>query len=131
MEEVIILSRMYVGKYLEENIGHEVINLFRADNGKNYIYVNEDGRINPKYNDKVRAVLLVRYVENGVMEVIAKAEQLHQVLYKAKKVEDESARQLSFIDANKVCYGGCHCIEFTIKMQLKWFVSLLRQKRFD
>ena len=31
---------MYVGSYLEENIGHEVINLFRDDHGNNYIYVN-------------------------------------------------------------------------------------------
>lgn len=38
----IILNRMYAGSYLDEdeNIGHEVINLFRDDNGSNYIYIN-------------------------------------------------------------------------------------------
>ena len=34
---------MYAGSYLEENIGHEVINLFKDDEGSNYIYVNKDG----------------------------------------------------------------------------------------
>ena len=35
--EVIILSRMYVGKYLDDKIGHEVINLFKSDNGNKYV----------------------------------------------------------------------------------------------
>ena len=106
MNDVIILTRMYVGKYLEENIGHEVINLFRSDNGNNYIYINEDGRINPKYNDSVRGVLLVKHVENGVMEVIAKAEELEQVLYKTGDVEEEANRQIAYVDEHNVNYGG-------------------------
>ena len=39
MENVIILTRMYVGSYLQNHIGHEIINLFRDDNGNNYIYI--------------------------------------------------------------------------------------------
>lgn len=103
---VIILSRMYVGSYLEDNIGHEVINLFRADNGENYVYVNEDGKINPQYNDSVRAVILVKYVEKGVMEVVAKAEELEQVLYKTGNTSEESASQVKYIDDNRITYGG-------------------------
>lgn len=106
MNEVIILSRMYVGSYLQNNIGHEVINLFKDDNGENYIYINEDGRINPKYNDSVKAVLLVKYVEKGVMEVIAKAEGLKQILYKTGDVQEESSNQVSYVDDNHISYGG-------------------------
>ena len=61
MNDVILLTRMYVGTYLQDNIGHEVINLFRSDNGNNYIYVNEDGKINPKYNDSVKATCTKNY----------------------------------------------------------------------
>ncbi len=103
---VIILSRMYVGSYLEDNIGHEVINLFRADNGENYVYVNEDGKINPQYNDSVRAVILVKYVEKGVMEVVAKAEELEQVLYKTGNTSEESVSQVKYVDENRITYGG-------------------------
>ena len=103
--EVIILSRMYVGSYLEENIGHEVINLFKSDNGNNYIYVNEDGRINPKYDDSVRAVLLVKYVEPGVMEVVAKAEELEQILYWSGDKNKEISAQEKYIEDNHVTYG--------------------------
>ena len=43
----IIINKMYVGDYLSEgdNIGHEIINLYKADNGKNYIYLNSQGAI--------------------------------------------------------------------------------------
>ena len=105
-KDVIILSRMYVGSYLEDNIGHEVINLFRSDNGENYVYVNEDGKINPQYNDSVRAVLLVKYAEKGVMEVVAKAEELEQVLYKTGNAIEESASQVKYVDDNRITYGG-------------------------
>ena len=108
MNDVILLTRMYVGTYLQDNIGHEVINLFRSDNGNNYIYVNEDGKINPKYNDSVKAILLVKYVEKGVMEVVAKAEELRQILYKTGNIDAESAAQVKFIDENKITYGGVH-----------------------
>ncbi len=104
--EVIILTRMYAGTYLEENIGHEIINLFKDDNGNNYIYINEDGRINAKYNDSVKAVFLVRYVETGVFEVIAKAEELTQVLYRDKDADLERAEQEAYIKDNEIRYAG-------------------------
>ena len=33
----IVLNVMYNGKYLNENMGHEVINLFKDDNDHNYL----------------------------------------------------------------------------------------------
>ena len=36
--EDIVLNRMYTGSYLSSNLGHEVINMFQADNGKHYKY---------------------------------------------------------------------------------------------
>ena len=101
MENVIILTRMYVGSYLQNHIGHEIINLFRDDNGDNYIYVNQSGDINPKYNNKVRAVLIVRYVEEGVMEVVAKAENLEQILFKSGDIQKDIDAQIAYIDAKQ------------------------------
>ena len=111
--ETIILNRMYVGSYLDEseNIGHEVINLFKDDNGSNYIYLNESGAIAKTYNDTVKAVLLVKYVEMGVFEVIAKAEGtewekgLQQVYYKEDDDEKDNENQNKYIEDNQITYG--------------------------
>ncbi len=109
--ETIILNRMYAGSYLDENIGHEVINLFKADDGSNYIYVNKDGRINEKYNDDVEAIILVKHVEKGVLEVVAKAEDLDQIYYKKKSYnndrnEEEVKAENEFIKDEQITYGG-------------------------
>lgn len=105
MSDVIILTRMYAGGYLKDNIGHEVINLISDDKGRNYVYVNHDGIINEKYNDSVKAVLFVRHVEKGVLEIIAKAEGLKQVLYKSSE-EEMISRQMNYINENEIRYGG-------------------------
>lgn len=64
MTDAIILNRMYVGDYLGENIGHEVINLMKADNNNNYIYINPYGKVNDNfYNSKweTKAIILTRW----------------------------------------------------------------------
>ena len=42
-KDVIVINRMYVGDYLNSNLGHEVINMFTADDGKHYLYLNAYG----------------------------------------------------------------------------------------
>lgn len=53
---------MYVGAYLSEgdNIGHEIINLYKADDGKNYIYLNSQGTIELSHGNNSVTVLMVR-----------------------------------------------------------------------
>lgn len=97
---------MYAGSYLDENIGHEVINLFKDDNGSNYIYINPYGDINKKSNDSVEAVLLVKHVEKGVLEVVAKAENLQQVYYKKNNFEEEINDQNKYVKEHHVTYGN-------------------------
>ncbi len=99
---------MYAGSYLDEgeNIGHEVINLFKDDNGSNYIYINPYGTINQKSNDSVEAVLLVKHVEKGVLEVVAKAENLQQVYYKKNNSEEEINDQNEYIEEHQITYGN-------------------------
>lgn len=67
----IIINHMYSGKYLDDNIGHEIINLFKADDGENYIYLCKDGKYNgelPKY------VIQVRRYGTRTLEVVNIAE---------------------------------------------------------
>lgn len=62
---------MYSGEYLGDNIGHEIINLFKADDGNNYIYLCKDGKYNgefPKY------VIQVRRYGTRTLEVVNIAE---------------------------------------------------------
>lgn len=72
----IIINKMYVGAYLSEgdNIGHEIINLYKADDGKNYIYLNSQGTIESSRGENSITVLLVRKFASKIYKVLAKAE---------------------------------------------------------
>ena len=57
----IVLNRMYVGDYLSANLGHEVINMYTADNGGHYIYLNAYGSFAAKWTNEIGAMLLTKY----------------------------------------------------------------------
>lgn len=101
----ILLNRMYVGSFLKTNIGHEVINLFRDDNGSNYIYVNPYGRFDKKHND-IESILLVRGINATTVEIIAKAIELTPILNIFLSPKNAKAEQEKYIDENKIKYGG-------------------------
>ena len=72
----IVLNRMYTGSYLSTNLGHEVINMFQADNGKHYLYLNARGNFDKKAGEKISDMLLVRYVGENRLEILAWASEL-------------------------------------------------------
>lgn len=67
----ILITKMYTGRYLKDNIGHEIINLFQADNDGFYLYFNDEGKVRDGIS--ATALLLVRGIKANVVEVIALA----------------------------------------------------------
>ena len=127
----ILINRMYAGDYLsdENNIGHEIINLFKSDNGNHYIYLTSKGDFGVKHSNNIKTVLLVRAINNSKAEILAKADDLEQVLelpsnyvvaggIKALKKEHKEKnqkwqmrheiyqKQIDYIKNNSVTYGG-------------------------
>lgn len=73
-KDTILINIMYTGDYTNKNIGHEIINLYKDDNGDNYIYISPYGRIDAKKFDKVETVLLARGAGTNCIQILAKAE---------------------------------------------------------
>ena len=67
---------MYSGDYLERgNIGHEVINLFKSDNGNHYIYAMSAGDYDTKRHfNTIKKVILVRNVDQYKAEILGIAD---------------------------------------------------------
>ena len=70
---------MYVGDYLMSNLGHEVINLYQADNGRNYLYLNSTGDFVKAHQDRIEYMLMVKYYGIGEVEVVGLATGLKDV----------------------------------------------------
>lgn len=110
--ETIIIERMYAGKYIDGNIGHEIINTFKTDNDENYIYISPNGTINSNYQN-TKYVLLVRLINQHTFEIIGYAGDLELLLskesFKFKQKDSgiiESEKQLEIIENNSIKYGG-------------------------
>jgi hypothetical protein len=112
MTKEILLNRMYSGDFLatEGNIGHEVVNLFKDDKGRNFIYVLSDGTVAKEHNNRVNAIVLVRWIGNHTMEILAKAEELTQIILRTTSGRGDRNKlheqQVKYIVENDVTYGG-------------------------
>ena len=119
-ENEILINKMYVGSYLENenNIGHEVINLLRADgevdkngDGQNYIYIQPYGTMEKEHNNKIDTIVLVR--NTGIpdaLEVLGQAWELEQIAKiektsHKKEIENIAKEQFSYIKRNKITYN--------------------------
>lgn len=120
---IIVLNKMFSGSYLNENLGHEVINLFKSDNGNHYLYLNHNGRFDKKYKPAVgrqssfEAMLLVK---NGplpkTLEVIGIATGLQDIfpltgVYNPKDKKEAQAEllaQIEYILQENIKYGGTY-----------------------
>lgn len=114
----IVINRMFTGNYLLNNLGHEIINLFKADNGCCYLYLNPSGKLT-KENAGIKTMLMVQYVGEHTVEVIAKAtglEIMPGVLDRTvgNYMEPDSIirkKQKDYILENNICYGGVSIID--------------------
>lgn len=108
----ILLNKMYVGEYLIKNIGHEAINLLRADDGTNYIYINAYGTMEKEHNGKTDTVVLVRNAGiPNTLEVLAQAWGLEQVAKieqssREQEIQNLYKEQIKYIKDNNVTYCG-------------------------
>ena len=109
---------MYVGDYLSQNLGHEVINLIRADNKRHYLYLNQSGSLSSEHADH-DVMLMVRYEGNNMFEIVGMAKGLHP----APGVTEKRKRDLSvseseicnqqkeYIETEGISYNGINILE--------------------
>ena len=115
----ILINKMYVGEYLLDNIGHEIINLIPADgnadkngDGQNYIYINPIGTIGKEHNDRIDTVILVRNTGlPNTLEVLAQAWDLEQIAKIDKSTHNKEIKTIcqlqdEYIKNHNVTYYG-------------------------
>ena len=113
MKDVILLNNLFNGEYIKEKVGGEIINIYQSDNGKYYIYVNPYGNIDKKWDGRIKHIIFIRSVGNGVVKVIGKAEIDEQIsrnaIRKTGKGIDDYQKQ--YIDENNITYGNVKIYE--------------------
>ncbi len=106
-DNTILLNNLFNGKYIEDKIGGEIINMYQADNSNHYVYVNPYGNIDKKWDNKIKFVLFMRSVGRGMVKIIGKAEVEEQIALNAVRKTDKGIdpSQAKYIEENKITYG--------------------------
>lgn len=128
--DTIIIERMYAGEYLENNIGHEIINTFKTDIGENYIYISPWGFINSEYRN-TKYVLLVRLINQHCFEVLGYAGDLSLLLSEDSLKKNnqkkagviDSELQATIIEKNSIKYGGVKINDLLAEQENTVFVT--------
>lgn len=133
----IVFNRMYVGKYIFENLGHEIINMYAADNGNHYLYLNATGNFEKKHAGRINTMLLTKSYKQNVVEVIGLATDLEDVpganqsLDKDFKKPKDNIRkdQEDYINEEEIKYGGAPILQiFNNAEQQSIFITYKAEK---
>lgn len=139
-KKAIVLNRMYAGDYLSSNLGHEIINMYKADNGNHYLYLNSLGNFAKVHTGKVDYMLFVKYYAKNVMEIIGMATGLEDVpganMSNKRNATDNKdfnelrKSQIDFINAeNGIRYGDVSILDiFNEAEQQNVFITYKTKK---
>ena len=98
----ILLILLFAGEWLDKNIGHEIINMFRADDGDNYIYVNPYGTFQKSHSGKIKKILLGRYLKGrNMVKIIAKDDDLEELVDVSSPTRESQLKS-----CENITYGG-------------------------
>lgn len=118
MAKEILLNKSFIGSWgvaNDENIPHEIINLFRSDNGRIYIYVPPYGGFKTSEHREVEYILLTGSWNNNTTEVFYVVRGLTLLHHGGKQATKADRRKLvDYIKRNDIKYGGKYLHE--IKM---------------
>jgi len=124
MKDTILLNNLFNGEYIKEKVGGEIINIYQSDNGRYYIYVNPYGNLNKKWDNRIKYILFIRSVGNGVVKLIGKAKIKEQVCLEAifnKEDNGTDNMQMKYIDENDIKYGGAKL--YNLGSWSKYFIT--------
>lgn len=100
-EKIILVAKMYTGEYIEQNIGHEIINFFKPDcDDYFYGYIIYNGKV--KECDKIDTILLVSDIKNRKMEILAKINKPEFI----SNTENNHKKQINYIEKHNIKYGN-------------------------
>ena len=106
----IMLNKSFIGSWgvaNDENIPHEIINLFRSDNGKIYIYVPPYGGFKTNEHPDVQYILLTGSWNNNMTEVFYVVKGLTLLHHGGRKAtKSDRAKLVDYIKAHNIKYGG-------------------------
>ena len=108
----IVLNRMFAGGFLDDHIGHEIVNMYKDDHGRNYVYIQPYGTYQATHHGKIGAVMMVRGVPGkSALEVLGLATGLTDIFNPALGYKKQWEVHIKYIQDNNITYGGVSLLD--------------------
>lgn len=108
----IVLNRLFAGSFLDDHIGHEIVNLYKDDRGDNYIYIQPYGTYSCEHQDRIEYVLLVRGVEGKhSVQVLGLATGLTDLYDSSLNADVMWKKQKQYIIDKGISYNGTSVLD--------------------
>ena len=108
----IVLNRMFTGEFLDDHIGHEIVNMYKDDKGRNYVYIQPYGTYQASHHGKIEAVLMVRSVPGkGALEVLGLATGLTDIFDPTLDCHKQWEVHTEYIHKEEITYGGLSILD--------------------
>ncbi len=123
MQNEVLFSKMFVGSYNDDNIGHEVINFFKPDNSENsFLYIPPYGNISEKLYRNIKHVVLLGAPVRYAYPVIAIATNVKCFENDDDRKKQEDDIKYCGVSVNKINYTG------TMPGDPNWFLTYIVAK---
>lgn len=108
----IVLNRMFAGSFLDDHIGHEIVNLYKDDQGRNYVYIQPYGTFSREHQARIEHVLLVRGVEGKhSVQVLGLATGLKDLYDSSLSAEAMWKAHEQYIRKQGISYNGTSVLD--------------------
>lgn len=109
---IIVLNRMFAGEFLNDHIGHEIVNLYKDDSGRNYVYIQPYGTFERSHAGRIGSVLMVRGIPGkGALEVLGLATELEDIYDPSLSPARQWEIHEQFLRTQQVSYGGVSLLD--------------------
>lgn len=117
--DIILINKMCTGSYTVSNVGHEIINYFKDDNGDNYIYILPYGGMAKEKDDRIDTIILTSSLSNNRVEILAVIEiDENGQIHKGGDRGTEEIHREQLKELKNVTYGGA-TLEQIFKYNIK------------
>ena len=108
----IVLNRMFAGNFLNNHIGHEIVNMYKDDHGRNYIYIQPYGTYERSHHGRIDSVLMVRSIPGKrALEVLGLATELSDIYDPSLSENKQWEIHECFLREEQVAYGGVSLLD--------------------
>ncbi|MGV2393009.1 UNVERIFIED_CONTAM: hypothetical protein O8I53_08605 [Campylobacter lari] len=87
--KIILLSKLFTGSYLKNELGGECINFVKFDNNKRYLFIPPHGRVDIEKINKISYIVFINYEGNNKYNILGFTKNFKYIYDRKKDLHEQ------------------------------------------